>query len=101
MLPVGFRQGRRNIRPRRAELLQRIAPVREGERVHEIVTGVQRLHNRLWLQGERPDRSHGELGFSLVAVFGGGWNAFFDYSRLLARDDFERDRISVGVTRDF
>jgi hypothetical protein len=56
---------------------------------------------RYRLQGERPDRSHGELGFSVVGVFGGGWNAFFDYSRLLARDDFERDRISVGVTRDF
>lgn len=56
---------------------------------------------RYRLQGERPDRSHGELGFSVVVVFGGGWNAFVDYSRLLARDDFDRDRISAGLTRDF
>jgi len=57
--------------------------------------------NRFRIEGERPDRSHGELGLSLVAVFGGGWNAFVDYSHLVARDDFERDRVSIGVTRDF
>ncbi len=56
---------------------------------------------RYRLEGERPDTSYGEIGFSLVAVFGGGWNAFFDYTRLVSRDDFGRDLVSLGVTRDF
>lgn len=57
--------------------------------------------NRFRLQGDRPDRSFGQVGLSLLAVFGGGWSAFVDYSRLVARDDFDRDLFSLGLRREF
>jgi outer membrane autotransporter protein len=56
---------------------------------------------RFRLQGDRPDRTSGEVGVSLAAVFSNGWSAFFDYTRLVARDDFDRDLFSAGLRREF
>ncbi len=55
---------------------------------------------RFRLVGDRPDRSFAELSLSVAAVFGAGWSAFFDYSRLLANDDLDRDAFSLGLRKE-
>lgn len=57
--------------------------------------------NFFTLQGDRPDTSSGEAGFSITAVFPEGWSAYFDYTTLFSRDDFERDRFSAGLRKEF
>ncbi|MFA5683129.1 MAG: autotransporter outer membrane beta-barrel domain-containing protein [Lysobacteraceae bacterium] len=56
---------------------------------------------RFRLQGERPDRGSGEIGLSLTGILGGGWSVYADYARLFSRDDLRRDRLSLGLLREF
>ena len=57
--------------------------------------------NSFRLRGDRPDTSSGEAGFSVTAVFPDGWSAYIDYVTLFSRDDFDRDRFSAGLRKEF
>lgn len=57
--------------------------------------------NSFALVGDDPDKSAIEAGLSLSAVMPGGWNLFADYALLFASDDLERNRITLGLRKEF
>ena len=57
--------------------------------------------NAFTLTGEAADESSVEATVSLSAVFANGWNGFIDYAVLLSSDDLDRERLTLGLRKEF
>jgi len=57
--------------------------------------------NKYTIDGDDPDRNYFNAGLGVVAIFPNSWMAFLNYDGLFGYKDIDRDRITLGLRKEF